>query len=61
MKLTKERGKFLASVSQRPARCDERNQAVVFQLWLDDLVDVTPGNQVYITDAGRAALKEMGE
>lgn len=60
MKLTKERVKFLTAVAQRPERCDERNQAVVFPLWLEDLVNVTPGNQVYITEAGRKALEEQG-
>lgn len=60
MKLTKAQADFLRKVADRPASWREGLASAVHHLWARSLID-KHGASFHITEAGRAALKEMGE
>lgn len=60
MKMTKAQVKVLKKCAERPASTLSENSDAVTWLWMVDLIDCV-GTSIYVTEAGRAALKEMGE
>ena len=60
MKLTKAQIKVLKKCAERPVSTLSENSDAVTWLWMVDLIDCV-GTSIYITAAGRSALKEKEE